>query len=73
MNEWRGEKTGSAFLCEGSRRKSDVVPVTRYFRAITAFFLARGRLPITTGGKKNRISHDRTADNYYYPHNIGIK
>lgn len=38
MTEWRGEKTGSAFSWS-LRRKSDVVPVTRYFDAITAFFL----------------------------------
>lgn len=45
MTEWRGEKTGSAFSWS-LRRKSDVVPVTRYFHAITAFFLP-SRLLIT--------------------------
>lgn len=37
ITEWRGEKTGSAFSWS-LRRKSDVVPVTRYFHAITDFF-----------------------------------
>lgn len=38
ITEWRVEKTGSTFSWS-SRRKSDVVLVTRYFDAITAIFL----------------------------------
>jgi hypothetical protein len=51
MNEWRGEKNWFRVFVQSLRRKSDVVPVTRYFRAITAFFLPC-RLPITTDVKK---------------------
>lgn len=52
MNEWRGEKTGSAFLWS-SRRKSDVVPVTRYFLAITAFFSSP---PSSDHGRRQKIA-----------------
>lgn len=49
---WRKKKLVPRFH-GGLRRKSDVVPVTRYFHAITAFFSSRPPLRTNTSvGKK---------------------
>lgn len=63
MTEWRGKNKKLVPRFHGGlRRKSDVVPVTRYFHAITAFFF-----PVTSSHdhvrrKKNYILYKYTVE-----------